>query len=119
MLLVYAVIADLFFAERVEQALAQLGHKAVVADLSLGEPPPLPAETGLVIADLEGGEAALAVVRQASAAGTPTLVFGSHMDLALRAAGLAAGASKWVAKSTLTTSFAQLVSDMTQAQRRS
>lgn len=110
--LVLAVANDLFFADRIGGALRQLGHQGLVVDLSSDSIPALPSETGLVIADLEAGEPVLELIRAAHRAGVPTLAFGPHTDLALRAQARAAGVSRVVAKSKLTASFAELVSEM-------
>jgi hypothetical protein len=111
-MLIYAVCNDLFFAERLENALKQLGHTAHIDDLSLGGPVTLPAGSALVLADLEAGAGALAIIREARQQGINVLAFGPHTDLALRQAGLDAGATQVVAKSKLTNSFADLVAGM-------
>jgi CheY-like chemotaxis protein len=108
---ILVVVNDLFFGERLGHALPQLGHQARVVDLSMDS---LPAElppADLLLVDLEGGEPALAAIRQAKAAGMPALAFGPHVDLALREAALAAGAAKVVAKSKLTSSLAELLAE--------
>lgn len=109
---IYAVTADLFFAERLQQALTQLAHQPRVFDLSAGERPSGLVEAALVIVDLEGGEAALGLVREAQASGTPVLAFGPHVDLDLRKAALEAGATRVVTKSKLTQAFADLVAEL-------
>lgn len=110
MSLVYAVVTDLFFADRITNALKQLGHEAEVTDISLGDAPGLPSGANLVLIDLEAGEPAFAMISAARDAGLPVLAFGPHTELALRDEALAAGATRVVAKSKLTTSFAELVS---------
>lgn len=112
MAFVYAVVNDLFFADRIANALTHLGHQGQVVDLSMDAPTALPPGTNLALVDLEAGEPALETIRSASAAGVPVLAFGPHTDLALREAALSAGASKVVAKSKLTASFAELLAEM-------
>ncbi len=115
MAVIFAVVSDLFFADRIENGLRQLGHEPAVVDLSTAAgTPAVPDRAGLVLVDLEAGERALAVVRAAKAAGRPVLCFGPHTDLALRRAALEAGATRVVAKSKLTASFADLISEMSQ-----
>jgi alpha-beta hydrolase superfamily lysophospholipase len=116
MALIHAAVGDLFFAERLGRALEHLGHTAQVVDLSQ-EPPAktLPSGTVLLLADLEAGEGALAAIRTAAATGVPVLAFGPHMDLALRDAALAAGATQVVAKSKLTTSLPELIASLMKA----
>lgn len=113
MAIVYALAADLFFAERLERALRELGHAPRVVDLSTGgeglagqEIPP--EGTGLAIVDLEAGEAALAQIQAARQRGIPVLAFGPHVDVEARRAAEAAGA-RVVTKAQLTRSFAELV----------
>lgn len=107
---ILAVVGDLFFADRLRNGLTALGHDARVIDLSLDSVPTLaPGDVDLALVDLEAGEPALAAVRSARAAGAPVLAFGPHMDLALRDAGLTAGATQVVAKSKLTSSLPELV----------
>ncbi len=111
----FVAVQDLFFAERLGSALRALGHQAQVIDLSLEAAPVFPAAgVALAIVDLEAGEPGLAVVRQAKAAGVPVLAFGPHTDLALRQGALAAGATRVVAKSKLTSSLGELVGDLLQ-----
>jgi DNA-binding NarL/FixJ family response regulator len=112
MSLVYAVVTDLFFADRIGNALKQLGHEAEVTDISLGAAPALPPGVNLIIIDLEAGEPAFATITMARDAGLPVLAFGPHTESALREAALAAGATRVVPKSKLTTSFAELVTAM-------
>lgn len=107
---IYALVADLFFAERIQNALAGLGHEATVVDASQESVADLPAGTELAIVDLEAGEGALRAIALARAAGAPALAFGPHTDLALRQSALDAGASQVVAKSRLVTEFPNLVS---------
>lgn len=109
---IYAVVNDLFFADRIENALQQLGHQAKVVDLSLDGAGPIPPGTNMVLVDLEAGEAALETIRAAKGNDLPVLAFGPHTDLALREAALQAGATRVVAKSKLTSSFPDLVADM-------
>lgn len=107
---VYALTADLFFGERLEQALKQLNHQGRVVTLSDGPAPvSLPEGVQLVIVDLEAGEATIEAVRQAKTAGAKVLAFGPHVDLDLRRAAREAGADQVVTKSKLTASFAELV----------
>lgn len=106
---IFAAAADLFFAERLGSALTQLGYQPEVADLSAGKPTRVPADAHLAVIDLEGGDVALALIRQARAAGVPVLAFGPHTDAALRRAALQEGAVKAVAKSKLTADFPSLV----------
>lgn len=113
MAFVYAVTADLFFAERFEQALRQLGHQAQVVDLSAGPAPgALPEGVNLALIDLEAGPVALALVRQARAAGVKVLAFGPHVDLDLHQAAREAGADRVVPRSKLTASFAELIASL-------
>lgn len=113
MAFVYAVTADLFFGERFERALAQLGHQAQVVDLSAGPAPEaLPGGVDLALVDLEAGPVALELVRTARAAGVKVLAFGPHVDTELRQAAEAAGADRVVTKSRLTASFADLLASM-------
>jgi DNA-binding NarL/FixJ family response regulator len=113
MAFVYAITADLFFAERFERALQQLGHRARVIDLSGGPAPEaLPAGVDLALVDLEAGPAALELVRQARSAGVKVLAFGPHVDAERRQAAQEAGADRVVTKSKLTASFAQLIASM-------
>lgn len=109
---VYAVVNDLFFGDRIGNALQQLGYQSSVVDLSLDTAGPIPPGVNLVLADLEAGDAALETIRAAQARALPVLAFGPHTDLALREAALQAGATRVVAKSKLTSSFAELVADM-------
>lgn len=110
MAMIYAVTADLFFAERFERALQQLGHEARVVDLSAGGAPEgLPAGVQLALIDLEAGPVALDLIRAARAAGVKSLAFGPHVDTELRHAAREAGADQVVTKSRLTTSFAELI----------
>ena len=116
MAIVYALAADLFFAERLEKALQDLGHSPCVVDLSAGEDDPArdpdpPDGADLAIVDLEAGDAALALVRAARLRGIPVLAFGPHVDAEARRSADAAGA-RVVTKSQLTRSIAELVSDM-------
>jgi DNA-binding response OmpR family regulator len=106
---VYAVVSDLFFGDRIGTALQRLGYRAEVIDLSEGAVPTLSQEIDLLLVDLEGGSPSLEAIQAARTLGKPVLAFGPHTDLALRAAALAAGADLVVAKSKLTTSFAELV----------
>lgn len=108
---VLVVVNDLFFAERLGGALQHLGHQATVVDLSMDALPATLPAVDLLLVDLEGGEPALAAVRAAKAAGMPVLAFGPHVELALREAALAAGASRVVAKSKLTASFPELLGE--------
>ncbi|BAD41774.1 hypothetical protein [Symbiobacterium thermophilum] len=119
---VYALAADLFFAERLERALRDLGHKPEVRDLSAGgsgQAPgnaaitqvSLPGGVDLAIVDLEAGEAALALVRAARERGIPVLAFGAHVDVEARRAAEGLGA-RVVTKSRLTRSFTDLVAAM-------
>lgn len=112
MSLVYAVVADLFFADRLGNGLRQLGHEPQVCDLSQEARPIVPPAAALAVVDLEAGEGALAAIRDARALGLPVLAFGPHMDLALRDDALAAGATRVVAKSKLVTSLAELVAEL-------
>jgi 2-dehydropantoate 2-reductase len=107
---IFAVVNDLFFAERLRGALHHLGHEAAVVDLSL-EPLPqaVPPGAAVAIIDLEAGEPAIAAIRLARQGAVPVLAFGPHTDLALREAALAAGADRVVAKSKLTTSLPELI----------
>lgn len=113
---VYAVAADLFFAERLERALRELGHTPLVVDLSAGgegaagEAAP-DSGAGLAIIDLEAGAAALSAIRAARQRGIPVLAFGPHVAVEARRAAEAAGA-RVVTKSQLTRSFADLVAGM-------
>jgi len=126
MAVVYALAADLFFAERLERALRDLGHSPHVADLSAaGAGPvapgreaqlPLPEGAGLAIIDLEAGEAAMAQIRAARERGVPVLAFGAHVAVASRRAAEALGA-RVVTKAQLTRSFADLVADMLPPER--
>lgn len=109
---VYAVVNDLFFADRLGNALGQLGHQAKVVDLSLDQLPPFPDGANLLLADLEAGEPALAAIAAATARNVPVLAFGPHTDLDLRERALQAGATKVVAKSKLTSSFPELVAEL-------
>ncbi len=111
--MIFAATADLFFGERIERALQQLGHESRVVDLS-GEAPPdvLPVGTSLALIDLEAGAVAIDLVRAARAGGVRVLAFGPHVDLELRQSALDAGADRVVAKSKLTHSFAELVGDL-------
>jgi hypothetical protein len=111
---IYALVADLFFSERIANGLAGLGHEAVVADLSEAalsgaSPVELPAGAALAVIDLEAGEAAFAAIAAARSRQVPTLCFGPHEDLALRERALTAGATRVVAKSRLVSDFAGLV----------
>lgn len=112
----YALTADLFFAERLERALAELGHAARVIDLSMdgtaaaGAVQEPPADADLAIIDLEAGEPALQQIRAARRNGTPVLAFGPHVDTASRQAAETAGA-RVVTRSQLTRSFAALVAE--------
>lgn len=113
MAFVYAVTVDLFFGERFDHALRQLGHQAQVVDLSAGPAPEaLPAGVDLALIDLEAGPAALDLVRAARAAGVKVLAFGPHVDTDLRHAAQEAGADRVVTKSRLTASFADLLAVM-------
>ncbi|MFZ5815034.1 MAG: hypothetical protein ACOY93_06985 [Bacillota bacterium] len=113
MAFIYAVTADLFFAERFERALQQLGHQARVVDLSAGPAPgPLPEGTQLALIDLEAGPVALELVRAARAAGVKVLAFGPHVETELRHAAREAGADRVVTKSKLTASFGELIAGM-------
>lgn len=113
MAFVYAVTADLFFGERFEHALRQLGYQAEVVDLSAGPAPQaLPESINLALIDLEAGPVALELVRTARAAGVKVLAFGPHVDTDLRHAAQEAGADRVVTKSKLTASFAELIASM-------
>ena len=114
MAFLFVVVNDLFFADRLGGALRHLGHEGLVIDLSMDTLPEVPAATNLAVVDLEAGEAGLQAIRDARQKGVPVLAFGPHTDLALREAGLAAGADKVVAKSKLTTSFPELINEMVQ-----
>jgi hypothetical protein len=113
---VHVVVNDLFFADRLGNALRQLGHQGRVVDVSMEGTEPLPAGIDLLVADLEAGEPALAAIRAAREAGVPVLAFGPHTDLALRESALTAGATRVVAKSKLTTSFPELIEELIQRQ---
>ncbi len=112
MAFVFAVVNDLFFAERLSSGLHHLGHRSQVVDVSLDIAPPLPSDADLLLADLEAGESALTAIRAAKGAGIPALAFGPHVDLTLREKALQAGATKVVAKSKLTSSFPELVAEL-------
>lgn len=109
---IHVVASDLFFADRLGNALRSLGHQGRVVDLSIEHDLQIPQGVELVVVDLEAGESALTIIRAARVTGLPVLAFGPHTDLALREAALAAGASQVVAKSKLTTSFGELVAKM-------
>jgi DNA-binding response OmpR family regulator len=109
---VFAVVSDLFFGDRIEAGLKQLGYQGRVVDLSMEQAPALPAGADLVLVDLEAGAPALEVIRAAKSAGLPVLAFGPHTDLPLREKALAAGATKVVAKSKLTASFPDLLAEL-------
>lgn len=114
MAFIFAVTADLFFAERFEHALRQLGHEARVVDLSAGPAPDaLPGGTDLALIDLEAGPVALDLVQKARAAGVKVLAFGPHVDTELHEAARQAGADQVVAKSKLTRSLAELIDGLT------
>lgn len=113
MAFIYAVTADLFFGERFEHALRQLGHQAEVVDLSAGPAPSaLPESINLALIDLEAGPVALELVRRARAAGVKVIAFGPHVDTDLRHAAQEAGADRVVTKSKLTASFPDLIASM-------
>lgn len=109
MAVIYAVTTDLFFGERLDRALNEMGHQPTVVDLSTGSAPEaLPPGTALAIIDLEAGPVALEQVRAARQAGVKVLAFGPHVEVAARRAAEEAGAQV-VTKSKLTSSFADLV----------
>lgn len=113
MAFIYAVTADLFFAERFERALQQLGHQVYMVDLSEGEPPAtLPDGLQLALIDLEAGDVALAELTRAKAAGLKILAFGPHVEAERFRAAQAAGADRVVAKSKLTASFPELIAGL-------
>lgn len=108
----FLLVNDLFFADRLANGIRQAGHEAVVADLSFGDSWSLPSGARLAIIDLEAGPPALQAIAEAAGRGLPVLAFGPHTDLALRQQALDAGADKVVAKSKLTSSFAELIAEM-------
>lgn len=108
----FLLVNDLFFADRLSNGIRQAGHEAVVADLSFGDSWSLPAQSRLAVIDLEAGPPAFQAIREAAARGIPVLAFGPHTDLELRQQALDAGAEKVVAKSKLTSSFAELIAEM-------
>lgn len=118
MAFVYVVVRDLFFAERVENALRQLGHQVKVTDISQEGKADLPAGADLLLVDLEAEEPALSAIEAAHRAGIRVLAFGPHTEVELWQAAKAAGADRVVAKSKLTTAFADLIAQMTQSDRK-
>lgn len=109
---VVALVADLFFGERIQQGLAQLGYEAEVGE-EVGPPHLEGPAPVLVLVDLEAPrdrwEPLIAAARQR---GVPVLAFGPHVAGDLHTAALAAGASRSVAKSKLTADFAALVTGL-------
>lgn len=108
-------VNDLFFADRLANGLTGAGHTGRVVDLSLETAPPLTEEVDLVVVDLEAGGEALSLIQAARAAAKPVLAFGPHTDADLRLQAIAAGATRVVPKSKLTTAFAELIAAMTSA----
>lgn len=111
---VYALVADLFFGDRIERALQQLGHQATMHDASQGDTGAPPPDIELALVDLEAGAPALEAIRAARALSVPVLCFGPHTDLALREGALQAGATQVVAKSRFVSDFPGLVNRLLQ-----
>lgn len=111
MTIIWTVVQDLFFGEKLQSGLHGLGHQVALLDASDpgGAALALPNGAGALIVDLECGDLALAAIRLAKAAGLPVLAFGPHVELALHEAAKAAGAEQVVPKSKLVRSFPELV----------
>ncbi len=105
---------DLFFIVKVRDTLQHLGYETQVArsaedfarKLAAGAPTLALVHTGLAGVDWEQA------IAQAKAAGTPTLAFGSHVDLEAQQAARRAGADRVISNSKLAKDLPAIVARM-------
>jgi DNA-binding response OmpR family regulator len=105
---------DLFFIVKVRDTLSHLGYETQVArssddfarKLAAGAPALAMVHTGLVGVDWEQA------IAEAKVAGTPTLAFGSHIDLEAQQAARRAGADRVISNSKLAKDLPAIVERM-------
>lgn len=112
--LVLALVRDLLFGTRIQDALHGLGCQAEVSETL--DPAAVARGPALIIVDFSAPQPLWEpLVRAGRAAGVPVLAFGPHVDVAGQQAARAAGATRVVAKSKLAADLPALVTELAAA----
>lgn len=111
----FAIVAvpDLLFQSRIEAALRQRAIEVRVPSSGADCAAMLADAPAIVVVDLQAdGFAAPALIRQASAGGTPVLAFGRHTDVATLRSARDAGADRVVPRSQMAEELPALLDDL-------